>query len=105
MKPFLKCSLTATKANYSGQKVISQLKALRSNEIKHRMCLEARNIVDNLYNKYKIAGFIDKPDYQTLLNAYFTYVCVVPPTPNPRHLFWNPNTPTSYENKNKFPRK
>ena len=43
MKPFLKCSLTATKANYSGQKVISQLKALRSNEIKHRMCLEARN--------------------------------------------------------------
>ena len=76
MKPFLKCSLTATKANYTGQKVISQLKALRSNEIKHRMCLEARNIVDNLYNKYKIAGFIDKSDYQTLLNAYFTYVLV-----------------------------
>ena len=40
------------------------------------MCLEARNIVDNLYNKYKIAGFIDKSDYQTLLNAYFTYVLV-----------------------------
>jgi hypothetical protein len=74
MKPFAVFPISASRATYKGQKVMSQLKALRSNEVKHRMCLEARNIVDNIYNKFKIAGFISKSDYQVLLNAFLTYV-------------------------------
>ena len=38
------------------------------------MCLEARNLVDKLYNQYKIAGYLTKGEYQELLNAFFTYV-------------------------------
>ena len=51
MKPLISFPLQAGKATYKGQKIISQLKALRTNEVKHRMCLEARNLVDKLYNQ------------------------------------------------------
>lgn len=50
--------------SYKGQKVISPLKAIRTNEIKHRMCLEARNLADSLYNRYKIAGFLTNVEYK-----------------------------------------
>jgi hypothetical protein len=74
MKPLISFLLQAGKATYKGQKVISQLKALRSNEVKHRMDLQARNLVDNLYNQYKITGFLTTGEYQVLLNAFLTYV-------------------------------
>lgn len=74
MKPLISFPLQAGKATYKGQKVISQLKTLRTNEVKHRMCLDARNLVDKLYNQYKIAGYLTKGEYQVLLNAFFTYV-------------------------------
>mgnify|MGYP003616012485 CR=1 FL=1 len=70
MKAFRKFPLTVTKATYKGQKVMSQIKALRTNEIKHRMCLEYRNIADELYNSYKIAGFLKTDQYTTLINMY-----------------------------------
>ena len=74
MNPLSTFPLSASRATYKGQKVICQIKALRTNEVKHRMCLTARNLVDNLYNQYKIAGFLTKGEYQVLLNAFFTYV-------------------------------
>lgn len=66
--------LKATKVTYKGQKVICQIKALRTNEIKHRMCLASRNIADALYNCYKVAGYLSTEQYQLLLNMFLTYV-------------------------------
>jgi hypothetical protein len=74
MKPLSKFPIDATRASYNGIKVTKQLQALRSNEVKHRMDLQARNLVDNLYNQYKIAGFLTTGEYQVLLNAFLTYV-------------------------------
>lgn len=74
MKKLHSFPISATRSTYKGQKVISQLKALRTNEIKHRMCLIARNMVDNLYNTYKIAGYLTKEEYSLLLDLFFTYV-------------------------------
>lgn len=62
------------RATYKGQKVICQLKAIRTNEVKHRMCLEARNLADTLYNNYKIAGSLDNAQYSKLVNMFYTYV-------------------------------
>ena len=74
MKPLISFPIKATRATYTRQKVICQLKALKTNEVKHRMDLQARNLVDNLYNQYKITGYLTKKKYQVLLNAFFTYV-------------------------------
>lgn len=74
MKALTSFPTTASRSTYKGQKVISQLKALRTNEIKHRMCLVARNMVDNLYNTYKIAGHLKNEEYSLLLDLFYTYV-------------------------------
>ena len=66
--------LRVTGATYKGQKVMCLLKAIRTKEIKHRMCLEARNIADNLYNRYKIAGFLNNSEYKKLLDLFLTFV-------------------------------
>ena len=74
MKPPKPFPLKASRAKYNGQKVMCALKAIRTNEIKHRMCLEIRNISDSLYNQFKVAGFLTQSEYNTLYMIFYNYV-------------------------------
>lgn len=74
MKALAKFPKQASRECYKGQKVMSLLKALRSNEIRKRTSLERQNQCDDLYNRYKIAGFLVATEYQLALDLYYTYV-------------------------------
>lgn len=66
--------MQVVRPQYKGQKVMSPLKALRTNEIRKNMSLVVCNMADNLYNVYKINGQLDNAQYKTLLQMYFDYV-------------------------------
>jgi len=61
-------------AQYTGVKVTSMLKALKSREINKHLALKRKNVLSLIDNKYKVYGSLDAKDMYTLWKLYYNFV-------------------------------